>query len=114
MPRLYRNNIWAAAEVLKELKIKRVIEIHGRGTLDRMIEVVKFPYTENWKEKGNFVYKKTVYKNQQYDPVRYMLHHWGFLESNYDGYRYHYKVNLNKIPATQFIFEKLVQLNKDM
>lgn len=74
--------------------------IKGRGTLDRIIEKVKFPETASWKTFG-FRYSKTrttpkklgtacAYKNQQYDPIRNWLINNKYLSVRDDGYRYWY------------------------
>ena len=78
-------------KVMKAIYSNNITQIHTRGALDRMIELAKFPWTKNFKSD-----KKTVYKNQQYDPIRNWLINQGFLTQTYDGYRYHYIVNKNK------------------
>ena len=79
-------------KVMKAIYSNNITQIHTRGALDRMIELAKFPYTRSWTKND----KKTVFKNQQYDPIRNWLINQGFLTQTYDGYRYHYIVNKNK------------------
>ena len=81
-----------AHQVLDVLKTKRIVAIHTRGAIDRIIECVKFPETIGWKHNGKPFTKKTAYKNQQYDPIRCWLVRNRYLEQSHDGYRYHYKV----------------------
>ena len=76
-----------ALQVVTILHAHRITRIHTRGALDRLIELVKWPHTRNHK-----VTKRTTYKNQQYDSIRYWLIRQGFLTQSYDGYRYHYTV----------------------
>lgn len=74
--------------------------IKGRGTLDRIIEKVKFPYTAEFKTYGHirsgngYIPKKLgtacAYKNQQYDPIRNWLVDNKYLNVQDDGYRYYY------------------------
>ena len=80
-----------AFEVLEILVNAHVTKIHTRGALDRVIEYVKFPETRS---KG--FSKKTMYKNQQYDPIRNWLDTMGYISNEFDGYRYHYTVNYAK------------------
>jgi|DEB19_MinimDraft_3_1074340.scaffolds.fasta_scaffold185359_2 hypothetical protein len=84
-----------AMTVMSYIYSNKITKIHTRGALDRMIEMVKFPYTRNFKSWGGVSLvsgKITAYKNQQYDPIRYWLIKQGFLIQTYDGYRYHYQV----------------------
>jgi hypothetical protein len=78
-------------KVMKAIYSNNITQIHTRGALDRMIELSKFPWTKSFKSD-----KKTILKNQQYDPIRNWLIKQGFLTQTYDGYRYHYIVNKNK------------------
>ena len=79
-----------AHEVLSYIYSNKITKIHTRGALDRMIEIVKFPETRNFKSWGGVSLvsgKITAYKNQQYDPIRYWLIKQGYLKQEYDGYR---------------------------
>ena len=67
-----------------------IIKIHTRGVLDRIIEKIKFPYTQSWKKCSDL---RCCFKNQQYDPIRKELVRSKFLTETYDGYRYQYTVN---------------------
>ena len=80
-----------ALNLMRELYKNNIIQIHTRGALDRMIEIQKFPYTKNWKVSN----KKTAYKSQQYDSIRYWLINQGYITQTFDGYRYHYQVVKN-------------------
>jgi len=95
-----------AIEVMHYIYSNNITQIHTRGAIDRMIEIVKFPYTKNWVQFGS-VYlplsgivkprslksgKRTAYKNKQYDPIRCWLINNGYLKQSFDGYRYHYTV----------------------
>jgi hypothetical protein len=90
-----------AMEVVSLLHKHKIVRIHTRGALDRMIEIVKFPWTKDLKTWSNFSGsvrrlssgKVTAYKNQQYDPIRMWLESEGYISSRFDGYRYHYTVN---------------------
>lgn len=83
-----------AAQVMKEIMDRRITVIHCRGTLDRMIEIVKWPHTRDYIGKGGKKYaKQTVYMNKQYNTIRNFLIDFGFLKPSFDGYRYHYTVN---------------------
>ena len=84
-----------AMTVMSYIYSNKITKIHTRGALDRMIEMVKFPYTRNFKSWGGVSLvsgKITAYKSQQYDPIRYWLIKQGYLKQEYDGYRYHYTV----------------------
>ena len=95
-----------ALEVMDYIYSNNITKIHTRGAIDRMIEIVKFPYTKNWVQFGS-VYlplsgivkprslksgKRTAYMNKQYDPIRCWLINNGYLKQSFDGYRYHYTV----------------------
>ena len=99
------RSVKQAKEVMDYIYSNNITKIHTRGALDRMIEIVKFPYTKDWKTFGyrhNSVYgtirvsltsgKRTAYMSKQYDPIRYWLIDNGYLIQEFDGYRYHYTV----------------------
>ncbi len=84
-----------ALAVMHMIYDNNITQIHTRGALDRMIEIVKFPEVANMKKFGGRSLtsgKVTAYKNQQYDVIRHWLINAGFLIKSHDGYRYHYKV----------------------
>jgi hypothetical protein len=86
--KLSTRSLNQAHEVLHYIYSNNITRIHTRGALDRMIEIVKFPETLSKR-----ITKKTVYKNQQYDPIRNWMIQKGYLTVEFDGYRYHYNVN---------------------
>jgi uncharacterized radical SAM superfamily Fe-S cluster-containing enzyme len=88
MTKLQAKSRMHALNVMKGLYKSNIIQIHTRGALDRFIEIEKFPETK----KICGFYKRTVYKNQQYDSIRNWLINQGFITSFFDGYRYHYQV----------------------
>ena len=89
----------AMHKVLTHIHSNKIIKIHTRGALDRMIEIAKFPYlakmkywNRNCSARSLVSGKVTAYKNQQYDPIRNALINKGYLKQEFDGYRYHYIV----------------------
>jgi hypothetical protein len=88
MTKLQAKSKMQALNVMKRLYKSNIIRIHTRGALDRLIEIEKFPETK----KIAGLYKRTVYKSQQYDSIRNWLINQGFITSYFDGYRYHYQV----------------------
>jgi len=103
---IQKKSVKQAKEVMDYIYSNNITKIHTRGALDRMIEIVKFPYTKNWKTFGTRYLpvsgmtkpnslvsgKRTAYMNKQYDPIRYWLINKGYLIQEFDGYRYHYTV----------------------
>jgi hypothetical protein len=88
MTKLQKRSKMQARNVMKRLYESNIIKIHTRGALDRFIEIEKFPETK----KLTGFYKRTVYKNQQYDSIREWLINQGFIVPFFDGYRYHYQI----------------------
>jgi len=89
------KSIAAMHKVLAHIYSNKIIKIHTRGALDRMIEIAKFPEVakfKSWEGRSLVSGKVTAYKNQQYDPIRETLIERGYLQQVYDGYRYHYIV----------------------
>jgi hypothetical protein len=85
----------AMHKVLTHIHSNKIIKIHTRGALDRMIEIAKFPELsrfKSWSGRSLVSGKVTAYKNQQYDPIREALINKGYLKQEFDGYRYHYIV----------------------
>ena len=103
---IQKKSINQAKEVMDYIYSNNITKIHTRGALDRMIEIVKFPYTKNWVQFGSIYLpmsgivkprslksgKRTAYMSKQYDPIRYWLIDNGYLIQEFDGYRYHYTV----------------------
>lgn len=82
----------AQAETVKEnILANHIIRIKRRGTLDRMIEVVKFP--EVAVPRFDSYRTKTVYFNNQYVKIRNYLVSSGFLIQDKVGKMYVYTVN---------------------
>ncbi len=89
------NSRAAMHQVLSYIYSNKMIKIHTRGALDRMIEIAKFPETRNfksWAGRSLVSGKVTAYMNKQYDPIRWALINKGYLKQEHDGYRYHYTV----------------------
>lgn len=97
-----RKSIKQAQEVMRVIAERNITRIHTRGAFDRIIEMVKFPETRNVKVWTDFSGSKrnvasgkvTVYKNQQYDVIRNYLIRNSFVTASFDGYRYHYTINI--------------------
>jgi len=86
------KSITQAKEVVSQLHANNIVRIHTRGALDRIIEQVKFPRTRSRHYQAHASGKRTLYKSQQYDPIRHWLVDNGYLVQTHDGYRYHYTV----------------------
>ena len=93
---LSNRSLSQAKQVLKQILDSNVDMIITRATLDKKIELVKFPYL---KRTHDLIQKNTtLYKSQQYDPIRYWLIDSGFLTSSKDNWgRYYYRVNKQNI-----------------
>jgi hypothetical protein len=92
---LNANSRAAMHQVLSYIYSNKIVKIHTRGALDRMIEIAKFPELarfKSWEGRSLVSGKVTAYKNQQYDPIRETLINKGYLKQEHDGYRYHYIV----------------------
>ncbi len=92
---LNANSRAAMHQVLSYIYSNKIVKIHTRGALDRMIEIAKFPELarlKSWEGRSLISGKVTAYKNQQYDPIRWTLINKGYLKQEHDGYRYHYTV----------------------
>ena len=92
-----QKSINQALEVRKIITDRNITVIHGKGTLHRIIECVKFPYLINkkqWDSKPHYD-KRPCYMGQQYEPILYWLVDTGFLTETRDpnGWKYHYIVN---------------------
>ena len=102
MTKLQNKNLHALYKVLLYIKTNNIIRIHGRGVLDRFIELAKFPETKHLVNHSYFKKlvrnnKGTAYKNQQYDPLRnFMIHHGYISVDKTLGRKYQYSVQ-NKI-----------------
>lgn len=107
MSKLQTKNLEAAFKVLQYIKDNNIIRIHGRGVLDRFIEIAKFPETKNytthsWFKKCVRNNKGTAYKNQQYDPIRYFMIKRGYIKVDKTlGRKYEYIIQ-NKIDRLNF------------
>ena len=77
---LSKKSLQQAKEVLKQIIDSNVDVIVTRATLDKKIELDKFPYLAPAHER--IQKNKTIYTSQQYDPIRYWLINNGFLTSS--------------------------------
>jgi hypothetical protein len=92
---LNANSRAAMHQVLSYIYSNKIVKIHTRGALDRMIEIAKFPELarfKSWEGRSLVSGKVTAFMNKQYDPIRETLINKGYLKQEYDGYRYHYIV----------------------
>ena len=87
---LSKKSIQQAQQVKEHLIKSNARSITTRMVLDRIIELVKFPYLKDFPSKYS---KGPVYTSQQYDPIRKHLIESGFLSASFDGYRYTYIIN---------------------
>jgi len=113
MSKLQNKNLVAVQMVLAHLKQFHIITLRGRGVIDRMFELAKFPEThisvvDPWYKNRIRNNKGTAYKNQQYDVLRYFLINNGFLKQEVVGKRIHYHVT-DKVKT--FTPEQLINLN---
>jgi len=93
---LSKKSLLQAKQVLSEILASGEDVIVTRATLDKKIELVKFPYLKDSHMKNP--QNRTLYVNQQYDPIRYWMINNGFLSFSKDNRsRYNYKVNKDKI-----------------
>jgi hypothetical protein len=93
---LSKKSLSQAKQVLSEILASNVDVIVTRATLDKKIELVKFPYLKDSHMKNP--QNRTLYVSQQYDPIRYWMINNGFLSFSKDSWsRYNYKVNKDKI-----------------
>ena len=93
---LSKKSLEQAKQVLKQIMHSNVNVIVTRATLDKKIELVKFPhlYDSHMKRPQN----RTLYTSNQYDPIRYWLINNKFLTSSRDvSGRYQYRVNREAI-----------------
>ena len=93
---LSKKSLEQAKQVLKQIMHSNVDVIVTRATLDKKIELVKFPYLYDMHVKRP--QNRTLYVSNQYDPIRYWLINNKFLTSsrNASGV-YQYRVNREAI-----------------
>jgi hypothetical protein len=95
---LSKRSLSQAKQLLQQILDSNVDVIATRATLDKKIELVKFPYLKHKHEK--IQKNKTIYVSSQYDPIRYWLINNRFLTSHKDNCgRYQYRVNRDTIKA---------------
>jgi hypothetical protein len=93
---LSKKSLEQAKQVLQQIMHSNVDVIFTRATLDKKIELVKFPYLYDSHMKNP--QNRTLYVSQQYDPIRYWLINNKFLTSSRDvSGRYQYRVNRETI-----------------
>ena len=96
---LSKRSLSQAKQLLQQILDSNVDVIVTRATLDKKIELVKFPYLKHKHEK--IQKNKTIYVSSQYDPIRYWLINNGFLTSSkIERWGvYQYRVNRDTIKA---------------
>ena len=93
---LSKKSLQQAKELLKQIYNSNVDVIVTRATLDKKIELIKFPYL--WPMHDRIQKNKTIYLSSQYDPIRYWLIDNKFLTASKDSCgRYHYRINKETI-----------------
>jgi len=106
---LSKKSLEQAKQLLKQIMHSNVDVIVTRATLDKKIELVKFPYLHDSHMKNP--QNRTLYVSNQYDPIRYWLIDNKFLTSSRDvSGRYQYRVNRETI-SLFFVADRVAQSN---
>lgn len=93
---LSKRSIEQAKQLLRNILDSNVDVIVTRATLDKKIELIKFPYLKASHDRDPK--NRTLYTSQQYDPIRYWLINNKFLTASKDSWgRYNYRVNRDAI-----------------
>ena len=92
---LSNKSLKQAEQVLQQIFDSNVDVIVTRATLDKKIELVKFPYLKSLHDKKPK--NRTIYTSQQYDKIRHWMVTNGFLKQVYGDNVYTYHVNKDAI-----------------